>query len=78
MTYREHRLDDHTGFLRAYRELDAAGKKEYASKITYPGLKQSSEALKWLWDQQFAAVAADNPAFEVIRKCITICTPPSD
>lgn len=31
-----------------------------------PGMVQSRESLAWLWDHQFALVAADNIAFEVL------------
>jgi hypothetical protein len=34
----------------------------------WPGLVQSQATAEWLWQSQFAAVAADNPAFELGRK----------
>jgi len=30
----------------------------------YPGIEGSLEALEWLWDTRFAAVAGDCPGFE--------------
>ncbi|KAF2658359.1 hypothetical protein K491DRAFT_593173 [Lophiostoma macrostomum CBS 122681] len=54
-----------TGFVKGYAGLDAEARDEYKSGHSWPGLAQSKETLKWLWEKQFAAVAADNPAFEV-------------
>ena len=53
-----------TGFVDGYGKMDAKTREEYKSGHSWPGLAQSKETLKWLWEQQFAAVAADNPAFE--------------
>jgi hypothetical protein len=57
-----------SGFVEAYTQLDPASKTKYSSNHAFPGLGQSKEVAKWLWEHQFAAVAADNPAFECIRR----------
>ncbi|KAF2467912.1 uncharacterized protein BDR25DRAFT_374217 [Lindgomyces ingoldianus] len=59
-----------TGFVQAYGKLDSSAREEYKTGHSWPGLGQSEETLRWLWEQQFAAVAGDNPAFE--------CFPPTD
>ncbi|KAF2101988.1 hypothetical protein NA57DRAFT_73428 [Rhizodiscina lignyota] len=59
-----------TGFTEGYTKLDAAKKEEIAGRQSYPGLTASVEVLKWLWENQFSAVAGDQPGFE--------CIPPID
>lgn len=59
-----------SGFIEAYSKLDAAKKKEIAGRLGYPGVTASIEVLKWLWGNQFAAVAGDQPGFECIRKLL--------
>ncbi|KAK6385772.1 hypothetical protein LTS17_001344 [Exophiala oligosperma] len=54
------------GFVEAYMQLDKESRTKYSSSHAFPGLGQSKEVAKWLWEQQFAAVAGDNPAFECI------------
>ncbi|WP_344417730.1 cyclase family protein [Pseudonocardia ailaonensis] len=49
-----------TGWLRGYREGRAV------LRGAQPGLLQSHETLSWLWDNQIAAVVADNPGVEVM------------
>lgn len=39
-------------------------------QLLTPRLLESEESVKWLWENQFAAVAADNPAFDCTRKHI--------
>lgn len=55
-----------TGWLE-YVLADPAG--DYVTsgrwRHTFPGLEQSEEMLAWLWDHQFAVLAADNLALEV-------------
>jgi kynurenine formamidase len=54
-----------TGFLAAYRErggLPADG----LAMPTSAGLDASADMARFLWDEGFAAVAADNPAVEVL------------
>ena len=58
-----------TGYVEAYKSLDASGKEGIkTANHAFPGLKQGEEMMRWLWEQQFSALAADNPALEVIRK----------
>ncbi|KAJ5695945.1 hypothetical protein N7536_006357 [Penicillium majusculum] len=59
-----------TGFTATYAKLDRSGRESVAKDGTFPGIEQSRETAEWLWEQQFAAVAADSPAFE--------CIPPVD
>lgn len=59
-------------------QLDKESRTKYSSSHAFPGLGQSKEVAKWLWEQQFAAVAGDNPAFECIRTflCLLEESPP--
>ncbi|KIX03851.1 uncharacterized protein Z518_07404 [Rhinocladiella mackenziei CBS 650.93] len=57
-------------YVSAYLQLNAQGKRAISAKFAFPGLAQSEETTRWLWERQFAAVAADSPAFE--------CTPPTN
>lgn len=57
-----------TGFVKGYKELTLEQREHYSRKPTYPGVVQSKETAEWLWEKQFAAVAADNPAFECARR----------
>lgn len=57
-----------TGYVPAYLSLDSTAKETLPSAVhAWPGLKQGEEMTRWLWEQQFAAIAADNPALECIR-----------
>lgn len=56
-----------TGFVAAYKNGDDSRRK-LAAEGNWIGISQGEETAKWLWEKQFAAVAADNPAFEMIRK----------
>lgn len=58
-----------TGYTSAYGQLSSEAKEEHKTSHSWPGIAQSSETVKWLWENQFAAVAADNPAFDCVRKC---------
>ncbi|KAJ9608102.1 hypothetical protein H2200_007090 [Cladophialophora chaetospira] len=53
-----------TGFVRGYLDLDQPQREALKSERRWPGLVQSKATAEWLWEKQFAAVAADNPAFE--------------
>ncbi|PMD43102.1 hypothetical protein L207DRAFT_563864 [Hyaloscypha variabilis F] len=55
-----------TGFVAAYKAAPKEKKQELADKKPpqFCGLGQSKETIMWLWERQFAAVAADAPAFE--------------
>ncbi|KUL90676.1 hypothetical protein ZTR_00225 [Talaromyces verruculosus] len=59
-----------TGYVSAYNKSDPETRHLLSSKFQSSGLGQSRETTKWLWESQFAAVAADCPTFE--------CTPPAD
>jgi kynurenine formamidase len=53
-----------TGWLRWYRDLDPAQRSVVHGSVRAVGLAPGHETLAWLWDNQLAAVAADNPAVE--------------
>ena len=54
------------GFLSRYETMprDALVQLMGQPEYHYPGLESSVESLEWLWNNHFAAVAGDNPAFE--------------
>lgn len=57
-----------TGYVGWYRSLDAAGRTE-ATGETLPshcGLRPGRDTARWLWNLHVAAVAIDNPGFEVM------------
>jgi kynurenine formamidase len=54
-----------TGFLTAYRQRGGVPKDSLAMPTTV-GLDASADMARFLWDEGFAAVAADNPAVEVL------------
>ncbi len=56
-----------TGWVSWYRSLDEAGRRAQAERRVGPscGLRPSEATAEFLWDLHIAAVAADNPAFEV-------------
>ncbi|KAJ5669898.1 uncharacterized protein N7477_005261 [Penicillium maclennaniae] len=58
------------GFVDGYGQLNSSGRESLAKLGRFPGICQSRETAEWLWNHQFAAVAADSPAFE--------CIPPVD
>lgn len=55
-----------TGWTEAYTRLSTTEQQTLAA--TYPppaiGLESSEETLRWLWDNDFAAVVGDQPSFE--------------
>ncbi|KAL1854819.1 hypothetical protein Daus18300_011335 [Diaporthe australafricana] len=53
-----------TGYVEAYRSATTEQKQDIASIKEWIGLGQGKETTEWLWEHQFAAVAADNPGFE--------------
>lgn len=60
-----------TGWVGWYLALDPVGRAELAGTMTSAslpaaGLAQGEGFARWLWNQQVAAVAADNPALEAI------------
>ncbi|GAA5929527.1 uncharacterized protein JCM15063_004174 [Sporobolomyces koalae] len=52
-----------TGYQTRFEELKADNKLEKIGG-TYAGIEQGDHVLKFLWDEGFAAVAGDQPAFE--------------
>ncbi len=56
-----------TGWSRYYLEEASPVERESQKKqVRSPGLLQSRDTLAWLWDHQFALVAADNVAVEAL------------
>ncbi len=56
-----------TGWLDWYRALDAGGRAAVAAgNLSACGLRNGTECAAMLWDLHVAAVAADNPALEVL------------
>jgi kynurenine formamidase len=54
-----------TGWIDAYRALDAGGRAEIAAAPRFSGLSGGEDMARFLWDSGAIAVAADNPALEV-------------
>ena len=62
-----------TGWLQWYLNLDEAGRQGMRGRLhndeggmSCPGLSPGADTAAWLWDHRIAAVAADNPALEVL------------
>ncbi|CAE6425990.1 unnamed protein product [Rhizoctonia solani] len=54
------------GFIAQYTTLSDERKREVAKvPHTWAGMEQSKEFLEWFWDNRFAALAGDTPAFEM-------------
>jgi hypothetical protein len=58
-----------TGYVAAYKALDAQDRERVSNVREWCGLGQSRETTEWLWKRQFAAVVSDSPGFEVRREC---------
>jgi len=58
-----------SGFIDTYSKLDTPTREKIASVNPphFAGIEQSEEVLEWIWNEQFAAVAGDAPAFEAWR-----------
>lgn len=58
-----------TGYVKGYTEASEDKRKQLAATMPsqFCGLGQGKETTRWLWERQFAAVAADAPAFECSR-----------
>ncbi|GAB1517415.1 hypothetical protein RhiTH_000463 [Rhizoctonia solani] len=57
------------GFIAQYTTLSDERKREVAKvPHTWAGMEQSKEFLEWFWDNRFAALAGDTPAFEMYRE----------
>ena len=54
-----------TGWIGAYRGLDAAGREAQAQAARVSGLAGSEDVARLLWDSGAIAIAADNPTVEV-------------
>ncbi|CUA72455.1 NAD(P)H-quinone oxidoreductase subunit 5, chloroplastic [Rhizoctonia solani] len=53
------------GFIAQYEALSDQRKREIAKvPHTWAGVGQSKDFLEWFWDNHFAALAGDSPAFE--------------
>lgn len=55
-----------TGYTDAYLAADAAGRAALSARRSCPGLHAGHEMAEFLWDSGVAAIAADNPAVEVV------------
>jgi Putative cyclase len=63
-----------TGWMAWYLELDHAARQALGGSLTNepegldcPGLASGAGTAAWLWDHRLAAIAADNPAVEVLK-----------
>jgi hypothetical protein len=56
----------HTGWMAHYARLDAAARAALTDNIATPGLRAGRKTAAWLWDHHIAAIAADNPAIELM------------
>jgi kynurenine formamidase len=54
-----------TGWIEAYRALEAEARVAIAQSVRVSGLAGSEDVARFLWDSHAAAVAADNPTLEV-------------
>lgn len=58
-----------TDYVPKYMGLSTTAKEHLkTASHSWPGLKQDESMAWWLWERQFAAVAADNPGLECVRK----------
>lgn len=53
-----------TGWVSAYRALDAAARAEYARAPSSAGLRADEATARYLWDAHPGALVCDNPAVE--------------
>ncbi|KAL4918486.1 hypothetical protein BDW62DRAFT_65814 [Aspergillus aurantiobrunneus] len=55
-----------TGFTEAYNQLTPNEERALASRPTpeFAGVENGDGTLRWLWENQFAAIASDSPSFE--------------
>jgi kynurenine formamidase len=56
----------HTGWAAHYQSLSRDGREALAESRRCTGLEQSTELLRWIWDNEIAMIAADNLAVEVV------------
>lgn len=57
-----------TGYLEAYRAADIEGRRAIRGVGRSAGLAADENMVEFLWDNRIAAVAADNPALEVLPR----------
>ena len=55
-----------TGWVGAYRALDAEARVALAEGPTFTGLSAGEDMARFLWDAHIAALCCDNPAVEVV------------
>jgi kynurenine formamidase len=55
-----------TGWVGAYRQLDADARVAYADGPTFAGLHAGEEMARYVWNAHPAALCCDNPAVEVV------------
>ncbi|KAL4886236.1 hypothetical protein BJY04DRAFT_213768 [Aspergillus karnatakaensis] len=55
-----------TGFTEAYNALSSAQEADLAARPMpdFAGVENGENTLRWLWENQFAAIASDSPSFE--------------
>ena len=55
-----------TGWIRGFQQITSTERSNLAAIPSPPaiGLESSEATLRWLWDQEFAAVAGDQPSWE--------------
>ncbi|KAL4977091.1 hypothetical protein BDW66DRAFT_159135 [Aspergillus desertorum] len=55
-----------TGFTEAYNKLTPEEEPAIAARPTpdFAGVENGENTLRWLWENQFAAIASDSPSFE--------------
>lgn len=56
------------GFADRYQHAPKEKREALAEHMTSAGLAQSEDVLKWIWEQQFSAMASDAPALEMTRE----------
>jgi kynurenine formamidase len=55
-----------TGWVGAYRQLDADARTVYAHEPTFAGLHAGEDMARFVWNAHPAALCCDNPAVEVV------------
>lgn len=60
-----------TGWVAHVRGASAAERAEIAADPVSPGLEQSQDLLRWLWDHRVSLLAADNLGVEVLPTATT-------
>lgn len=53
-----------TGWVSAYRQLDAAGRSRADLGAAFAGLRADADMARFVWDNRLGAITADNPALE--------------